>query len=163
VCGQKKEQNRAIQQQELTTETHKDWNADLDAESWTLPNAKLFSGPTGGPLPGPTSAIKKTLDGVSDPIAALALMFLFFVDILLLNNISKQSNRYAYKDFVIEKQVKDADNNVMKKKILVPCDESSPDKRTRVNKEKAGIWEFSPGFILAWLGICIYFSGLSSK
>ena len=64
---------------------------------------------------------------------------------------------------MIEKQVKDADNNVMKKKILVPCDESSPDKRTRVNKEKAGTWEFSPGFILAWLGICIYFGGLSSK
>ena len=159
----KKEQNHVIQQQELTAETHKDWNADLEADSWTLPNAKLYSGPTGGPTPGPTVAIKKTLDGVSDPIAALAMMFLFFVDILLLNNISKQSNRYAYKDFVIEKQVKDADNNVMKKKILVPCDEKSPDKRTRVNKEKAGTWEFSPGFILAWLGICIYFGGLSSK
>ena len=158
-----KEKKRVKLQHELTAPTHDTWKSDEAAESWTLPDAKKFTGPSGGATPGPTAAVKKVLDGVTDPMAALALMFLFFVDIVMLRSVSDESNRYAYKDFVLEKQVKDADGKVKKKKILVPCDDSSPDKRKRVDKNKKDAWEFTPAYILSWLGICVYFGGLGSK
>jgi DNA polymerase III epsilon subunit-like protein len=82
-----KERNRVKLRQELRAPAHDTWKSDDNAESWTLPNGNKFTGPSGGTTPGPTAAVKKVLDGVTHPIAALALMFLFFVDLVMLRTI----------------------------------------------------------------------------
>ena len=114
--------------------------------------------------PGASKAVKDILGTAYEPYDALATLFQFFIDDTLLAHISRESNRYAFEDTVMEKQVMDDNGEPRKKKILVPCKEDSPLKRKRVLSEsKKDVWNFTSGYILAWIGICIYWGGLSSK
>ena len=158
-----KDKNRMKYKQELIVQPHQTWKADDDAENWSPPASKQFTGFAGGATPGTSKAVKDILGTVNDPYEALAILFRFFIDDTLLEHISRESNRYAFDD-TVEKQVMDDNGVPRKKKILVPCPEDSPLKRKRVQSQsKKDVWKFTSGYILAWIGICIYWGGLSSK
>ena len=143
-----KDKNRLNREQELQAKPNAAWKVDNEAEEWTLSDDKKFTSFQGGGAAGPTRQAKEALNFVGEAVLEL---------------IVKESKRYAYEDWVVEKEVKDINGNVKKKKILIPCNDDNPDKRKRVRSNVRDQWEFTCGYVLAWLGICICFGGLSSK
>jgi hypothetical protein len=86
---------------------------------------------------------------------SLANLFLAIIPKSVFVEVARLTDKYCYKNFVVERTFKDSRGNVKKKPVLTHCDAATPGARYWTkNKEKNYI--ISPGFILAWLSILIF-------
>ena len=154
-----------MQEAELVELPNSAWKLGEDAATWEPPRVHTFDGSQGGGVPGPTAKIKDHINVRRQPdaIKRLADLFMFFFPLTLLTFVANESNRHAFEDWVVEKEVTDLQGQVKKKKMLVPCKSNEPNARHRATKGEGGTWEFTPGFVLAWLGVCIIFGGHSIR
>ena len=85
---------------------------------------------------------------------SLADLFLAVIPKSVFVEVARLTDKYCYKDFVVERTAKDSRGNVKKKKVLTHCDASTPEARhcTKNEEKKYGM---TPGFVLAWLSILI--------
>jgi hypothetical protein len=65
------------------------------------------------------------------------------------------TDKYCYKDWVVEKKQVDADGNVKKKKMLKACTANTPGARHRVDKNSNYSYSITPRFVLVWVGLLI--------
>ena len=154
---------------ESSYQPHESWKADSNAEEWEVPSQHNFTSATGGASMGPTQAVYTALltkgqvgTDIEKCFDCLTALFFLLIPISLIGDIVNQSNKYAFQDWVEESPVKNSDGRWKKKKILLACSNTSPNKRKRVAEQATDQWRFSTGLIIAFLGICIYFSGLTS-
>jgi hypothetical protein len=119
--------------------------------AWEPSNADSYGGPNGGPKAGPTSNIME----IARRAPSLAEVFFGILPISFFQYVSKMTDKYCYKDWVVEKEQVDSDGNVKKKKMLKPCTADTPGARHRVDCESRYSYKITPGFILAWFGLLI--------
>ena len=126
-----------------------------------MPNQHNFTGPTQAVY---TALLTKGQVGtdIQKCFDCLTALFFLLMPIPLIGDIVKESNKYAFQDWVQESPVKNSDGGWKKKKILLACLNTSPNNQKRVAEQAEDQWKFSMGLIIAFLGICIYFSGLAS-
>jgi hypothetical protein len=85
---------------------------------------------------------------------SLANLFLAVIPKSVFVEVARLTDKYCYKDFVVERTAKDSRGNVKKKKVLTHCDASTPEARHRTKNEEKK-YGMTPGFVLAWLLILI--------
>ena len=73
--------------------------------------------------------------------ASLADMFFGIMPASTFDYVRDMTDKYCYRDFVVEKDQTNRDGNV-KKKMLVDCDADTPGARRR--------YAITSGFMLAW-------------
>ena len=117
---------------------HKPWQ-ELTADStleWAPGIQDAYTGSQGGGDFGPTSAIKEAARTATE----LSVLFFFIVPLGFFHHVSVSSDKYCYKDWVIEKIGKDRDGNRKKRRYFedVSNDQDCKvgDKRHRGDKEK---------------------------
>ena len=109
----KTQQNEWRKEMEPTRPVHDPWQEqtiDCSVE-WSPDYADRYTGPEGGPPCGPSSAMKEAAKNAK----SLACIFLFILPWKFFEYVSKQSAKYAYKDWVVEKSAKDRDGNTKKR------------------------------------------------
>ena len=139
-----------LKQSDPTQPVHKLWfelNADSNFE-WLPPRSNRYKGPAGGGIFGPKMGMKLAARTAVD----LAAIFFKILSLLLWETIATLSNKFCYKDWVVEKFGKDRDGN--RKKVRYFEDvrpnlvQSTRNKRHRGDKDKKK-FKIKTGF-----GIC---------
>ena len=64
--------------------------------------------------------------------------------------VAKWSNKYSYKDWVVEKEGNYRDRSEKKKRYLESCMEDTPGSQHRADNEKIK-YEITPGFVLCFI------------
>ena len=153
----KKDMAEWKRQLEPTRPVHSPWTeqtADSNVE-WSPGKGDNYQGDGGGPPAGPTSYIR----GVAESARDLACIFIAIVPMLFFIRVARLTQKYAYEDWVVEKEAKDRDGKTKKRKVLDPCPATTngrptPGRRRRADKEKYK-YKITPGFVLAWIGMLI--------
>lgn len=78
----------------------------------------------------------------------------------IIEYIANKSNRYAFEDFVVPTTMKDSHGQEKEKAVMVHCHNTTPNKKHRATIGNKDTWKFTPGFVLAFLGVVIFFSGI---
>lgn len=123
---------------------HSSWKVDEQAESWKMPYKYKYTSAGGGPKSGPTNEMRNLIE---DEANELADLFLYFVTPQMLEDWSNASEYYGYEEPVVPEG--GTPNNP---RTFRRCGEEADGKRSRC-KEKN--FHFSPGYLLAWIGITI--------
>ncbi len=144
---------------------HEPWmeiNATSDNAgfSWS-PSEKInYTGPEGGPPCGPTDAVLN----IARSMKSIASIFFFIFPLSLFEYIANMSEKYAYKEWVVEKTRTDPDGVPTKKPFFQPvfheaddADESKHPIATafhRADKEPSQ-YPITQNSVIAWIGILL--------
>jgi hypothetical protein len=131
---------------------HQPWQ-ELTADStfeWAPGIQDSYTGSQGGGDFGPTAAIKEAARTATE----LSVLFFFMVPLAFFHHVSVSSDKYCYKDWVIEKIGKDRDGNRKKRRYFEDVwndqDPEVGDRRHRGDKEKKK-FAITPGFVICWV------------
>ncbi len=129
------------------------------AGEWTIPRSKLYSGPAGRGLPGPTLRVQEAAPSSNDDLQLLAFLFPFFIPWVLLEKIARESNSNAFHDWVYEEaDAMDCDGNVKTNKVLLSCDTTHPRACHRISQScTTEKWEFAAAFILSFIAVVLQY------
>ena len=122
---------------------------------WRPPEDDSYTGFAGGPLVGPTTYVQ----GIAMRTQNLASIFLAILPLTFFSKVSELTDKYCYKDWVVEKTATDSDGNLKKRPYLktVPAmtdGQPTPGRHHRMdcNQDK---WKITPGFVICWVAIII--------
>ncbi len=136
---------------------HSPW-VELKKENnfeWTPPEVDSYTGFARGPLVGPTTYVQ----GIAMQTQDLSSIFLAILPLTFFSKVAELTNKYCFKDWVVEKKALDSDGNPKKRPYLetVPTltdGEPTPGRPHRADREQDK-WRITPGFIICWVAILI--------
>ena len=164
VMLSKREQSDLKKEMEPLRPVHEPWvELDENSEAWEPPQEHSYTGSQSGGKWGPTSAITKVATATG---STLAQLFFFFFTITLFKEIVKMTDKYAYKDWVLEKKGTDRDGIPKKKSYFVQCPEPrSGQRRPAGARHRAGTesikFPITLGYMIVWFGVVIMNGSLS--
>eukprot|EP00984_Skeletonema_dohrnii_P004810 scaffold1689_cov99-Skeletonema_dohrnii-CCMP3373.AAC.1 len=85
---------------------------------------------------------------------SLACIFLAIIPLTFWTQVAEWSDKYYYKDFVVETTAHDRDGNEKKQKYLKNCSKDTPGARHRGDKEKVK-YKWSASFAICWVAVLI--------
>ena len=136
---------------------HEPWQeVTRDADiTWQPDKQDRYTGPEGGGKPGPS----QKMIAVARKGTSLSAIFLAIVPLTFFVRVAELSEKYCYKDWVVEKERDDRDGNRMKTKYFQACPaktngKPTPGRRHRADNETKK-YTITPGFVLCWFGILI--------
>ena len=148
------EQSELRKKLESSRDIHKPWE-DLDERSdrWNPQSENTYTGFASGGRLGASNTIinsaKKT------KYIPLAISFLSLFSFQVIQLMAKETNRYAYEDWVRKVDRVDRDGEKMKKKKFVPCKKKEIGSCHRADMEEIK-FKITPGYIIAWTAVLIY-------
>jgi hypothetical protein len=100
--------------------------------TWEPRGQDRYGSAGGGPKMGPSNYIVTE----ASKAQSLADLFLAVIPKSVFVEVARFTDKYCYKDFVVERTAKDSRGNVQKKKVLTHCDASTPEARHRTKNEE---------------------------
>jgi Transposase IS4/Exonuclease len=153
-----KAQTRAKAAAEPSRAVHEQWQADDNARTWEMPPEKDYGSHNGGGVAGPTLLAAQTCRQHANNTFAEIFVSILTLDFLL--ETVRQSNKYAYDDFV--KPVYRSTTSPSSKRNVhyyKPCKETEDGATHRADRTADDKkWKITLGYLLAWLGIVIVHS-----
>jgi hypothetical protein len=136
---------------------HSPW-VELTKENnfeWTPPEVDSYTGFAGGHLVRPTTYVQ----GIAMQTRDLSSIFLAILPLTFFSKVAELTNKYCFKDWVVEKKALDSDGNPKKRPYLetVPAltnGEPTPGCHHHADREQDK-WHITPGFIICWVAILI--------
>ncbi|KAL9183005.1 hypothetical protein ACHAXT_004792, partial [Thalassiosira profunda] len=133
------QQNEWKKQMEPVREVHAPWKEITkdDNIKWTPLEADSYTGPEGGPDAGPT----QHMVGVARSARNLSCLFLAMIPLSFWTKVATMTDKYCYKDWVVEKRGNDRDGNPKKTTYFshVPAKtggSNTPGRRHRADDKK---------------------------
>ena len=105
-----------------------------------------------GPCSGPQYGVSNAMQDIARRSADISTIFFSVFPVTLFSYIAKISQKYAQVDFVIKVDTVDRDG-ASAKLIFKECRRTNNGSKHRATK---GSWNFTSGYITAWIGILIY-------
>ena len=104
---------------EPVRKVHKPWKEITREEdiTWQPDLRDRYTGPEGGGKPGPS----QKMIGIARQSASLANIFLAILPLTFFGRVAKTTDKYCYKDWVVEKERDDRDGNKMETKYFKAC------------------------------------------
>ena len=153
----KTQQNQMKRDMEPIRPVHPPWQ-ELSAEDdvvWHPTGDDLYTGSQGGPNSGPSALMKQ----LASSAESLVTMFLFIVPLSFFEKVAVFTDKYCYRDWVVEQFGKDRDGETKKVRhfVDVPAKVGRnpyPKRRHRADKERKK-YDITPGFVICWIALLI--------
>ena len=147
----------ANQKDEANWPVPDNWVTGNNTATWEPSFANSYEGPCGGPdIYGPSNALKEVTRQASN----IAEIFFKLFPVSLFDYIAKMSQKYAHEDWVVAVDCIDRDGNRGKKKRWKSCKCGDEGSRHRAKSKN---FEFTPGYVICWIGILIYYGSIGTK
>ena len=148
---------KANQKDEVNWPVPNNWKSGNEATTWEPAYINSYEGPCGGAeLYGPSNSMKEVCRTTSH----LSGIFFKLFPLSLFGYIARMSQIYAHEDWVVPVDVVDRDGNIGKKQRWKPCKRGDEGSRHRAKSDK---FKFTPGFVICWVGILIYYGSVGTK
>ena len=148
---------KANQKDEVNWPVPDPWKSGNNTSSWEPTFMNSYEGPSGGPdHHAPSNSMMESCRITSD----LAVIFFKLFPLFLFQYICRMTQKYAHEDWVTPVTTLDRDGKVTIKKTFKPCRMFDPGSRHRAKSTR---FEFTPGFIISWIGILIYYGSVGTK
>jgi hypothetical protein len=88
-------------------------------------------------------------------LSPMSFLPYFILPLSFFQQVTKMTDKYYYRDWVMEKEQLDRDGNVKKKKILKACTAETPGARHRARKDTSYSFTITVGYVIAWIGLLV--------
>jgi len=142
---------------EPTRPVHSPW-IEISKEKdvrWSPTGDDVYTSSAGGGNVGPSSEMQEVIRSTD----SLAAIFMFMVPLTFFTRVAQFTDKFCYKDWVIEKFGKDRDGDKKKRRhfVHVPAKQgrhTTPGRRHRADKEKKK-YNITAGFVICWVAALI--------